>query len=138
MYQPSTQFPQYTNRESFTQNVLLADNDTGDPIDLTGMSIQLEIRRVSRHGSDWRDSGYGANYTLGSYDCDRPILTASIGNGITVVGIGVFQIYFSETQFRSLSSGMHSINATVKSQDGIDVRQLFLGRLPISAGGVTN
>lgn len=136
MYQPSTQFPQYTNRESFTQNVLLADNDTGDPIDLTGVSIQLEIRRVRDHGS--RSDGYGPNYSLGSYDSCGPILSASIGNGITVVGVGVFQIYFSETQFRSLSPGMHSINATLASADGIDVRQLFLGRLPIFAGGVTN
>lgn len=137
MYAPSTQFPQYTNRESFTQTVLVADNDTGDPIDLTGMSIQVEIRRASREGGYGLD-GYGPNYSVGAYDWCAPILTASIGAGITIVGVGAFQIYFSETQFRSLASGMHSINATLKSADGIDVRQLFLGRLPIFFGGVTN
>lgn len=101
------------------------------------VAIELEIRRVSRHGSDFRDSGYGANYTLGSYDCDRPILTASIGNGISIVDQGIFQIYFSETQFRSLGSGMHSVAATLASADGVDVRQLFLGRLPVLSGRVT-
>lgn len=225
VYQNPTQFPEITNRESWTQLVGVYDDETGDPINLTNtqgqgtygnwgvqisatlygatilattslssltigngtfnavvgtglaiaagqyvtfvsqidttqwmqgrvvsydpstgnisftvatVSIQLEIRRVSRHGSDWRGSGYGAQYQLGSYDCYAPILTASIGNGITIIDQGIFQIYFSETQFRSLSSGMHSVAATLASADGVDVRQLFLGRLPVFAGGVTN
>lgn len=225
MYQPSTQFPQITNRESWSQLVGVYDNETGDPINLTNtsgqgsfsgwvvqiaaslygaslltttsstvlmvgngafnailptglaiaaaqyvtfiaqnaqtnwmqgivssydpdtgaisftvatVSIELEIRRAQRNGSDFRDSGYGANYTLGSYDWGAPILSASIGNGITIIDQGIFQVYFSETQFRSLGSGMHSVAATLASADGIDVRQLFLGRLPVLSGGVTN
>jgi hypothetical protein len=225
VYQPATQFPQITNRESWTQLVGVYDDDSGDPINLTNtqgqgtfaswaaqvaatlsgpgvlattsltslaigngtfaavvgtglaitpgqfvtfisqadttqwmqgqvvsynaatgaisftvatVAIELEIRRVARHGSDFRSSGYGAAYQLGSYDCDRPILTASIGNGITIVDQGIFQIYFSETQFRQLGSGMHSVAATLASADGVDVRQLFLGRLPVFSGGVTN
>lgn len=102
------------------------------------VAIELEIRRVERNGSMFRDSGYGANYALGSYDCAQPILTASVGNGITIVDLGIFQIYFSETQFRQLSSGVHSVAATLASADGVDVRQLFLGRLPVLSGMVTN
>ena len=225
MYQPSTQFPQITNRESWSQLIGVYDDSTGDPLNLTNTSgqgtfaswsvqvaaalngptllattsqssltigngtfnavvpsglaitvgqfvtfiaqnsqtnwmqgpvvsydpttgdisftiatvtIQLEIRREQRHGDYFRDSGYGASYTLGSYDFDSPILTASIGNGITIVDQGIFQIYFSETQFRQLGSGMHSVAATLASADGIDVRQLFLGRLPVFSGRVTN
>jgi hypothetical protein len=225
VYQPQTQFPAITTRESWSQLIGVYDDDTGDPINLTNtsgqgtfaswavqisatlygaalinttsltsltigngpftatipsglaitpgqfvkflsqanntnwmqgqitaynpatgvisfniatVSIELEIRRISRHGSDFRDSGYGANYTLGSYDWGAPILSASIGNGITIVDRGIFQIYFSETQFRSLGSGMHSVAATLASADGIDVRQLFLGRLPVLSGNVTN
>lgn len=225
MYMPSTQFPQVTNRESFSQLVGVYDNETGDPINLTNTSgqgtfaswsvqvaatlfgttllattsatsltigngtfnavmpanlaitpgqfvafisqpstlnfmqgqvtayntttgaisfniatvaIELEIRRVERNGSMWRDSGYGASYSLGSYDFNQPILRASIGNGITIVDQGIFQIYFSETQFRQLGSGMHSVAATLASADGVDVRQLFLGRLPVLSGAVTN
>lgn len=225
MYMPSTQFPQITNRESWSQLVGVYDDATGDPINLTNtggqgtfnnwavqiaatlygttllattsqssltigngtfaavvspglaitpgqfvtfisqpdttnwmqgqintydpdtgditftiatVAIELEIRRVQRNGSDFRDSGYGANYTLGSFDWDQPILRASIGNGIEIVDLGIFQIYFSETQFRSLGSGMHSVAATLASADGVDVRQLFLGRLPVFSGAVTN
>lgn len=225
MYMPSTQFPQITNRESWSQLIGVYDDATGDPINLTNtagqgtfanwavqiaatlygaallstisqssltigngtfaavvptglaitpgqfvtfisqpsttnwmqgqintydpdtgditftiatVAIELEIRRVQRSGSDFRDSGYGANYMLGSYDWDQPILSASIGNGIEIVDLGIFQVYFSETQFRSLGSGMHSVAATLASADGVDVRQLFLGRLPVFSGAVTN
>jgi len=225
MYQSSTQFPQITNRESWSQLIGVYDGETGDPINLTNTSgqgtfagwsvqiaaalygptllattsqssltigngsfndivpvglaitpgqsvtyiaqnaqtnwmqgevtaydpdtgaisfdvqtvaIELEIRREQRHGDYFRDSGYGANYTLGSYDWDSPILTASIGNGITIIDVGIFQVYFPETSFRQFGSGMHSVAATLASADGIDVRQLFLGRLPVFAGRVTN
>jgi hypothetical protein len=122
------------------QGKITAYNATTGAISFTvaTVAIELEIRRVERNGSMWRDSGYGASYSLGSYDFNQPILRASIGNGITIVDIGIFQIYFSETQFRSLGSGMHSVDCTLASADGIDVRQLFLGRLPVFAGGVTN
>lgn len=132
-------FISQTDTTQWMQGQVVSYNATTGAINFTiaTVSIELEIRRVARHGSDFRDSGYGANYTLGSYDCDRPILTASIGNGITIVDQGIFQIYFSKASFRQLGSGMHSVAATLASADGIDVRQLFLGRLPVSSGGVT-
>lgn len=110
--------------------VTFYDSTTG-AIDFTiaTVAIELEIRRAE---------GHGANYMLGPYDWGSPILTASIGNGISIVDVGVFQVYFSETDFRSLGSGMHSVAATLASADGVDVRQLFLGRLPVFAGRVTN
>jgi hypothetical protein len=125
---------------NWMQGQVTAYNSTTGAISfqISTVSIELEIRRAERHGDSFRDSGYGSNYTLGSYDCDRPILTASIGNGIAIVDQGIFQIYFSETQFRQLGSGMHSVAATLASADGVDVRQLFLGRLPVLAGRVTN
>lgn len=117
--------------------VVSYDPTTGDiSFEISTVSIELEIRREQRDG--FRDSGYGPNYSVGAYDWGAPILSASIGNGITIVDHGIFQVYFSEIQFRSLGSGMHSVAATLASADGIDVRQLFLGRLPVFAGRVTN
>lgn len=129
--------PSTTN---FMQGVVNSYDPTTGGINFTiaTVAIELEIRRVEHNGSMWRDSGYGASYSLGAYDCNQPILRASIGNGITIVDQGIFQIYFSETQFRQLGSGMHSVAATLASADGIDVRQLFLGRLPVFSGAVTN
>jgi hypothetical protein len=101
------------------------------------VSIQLEIRRRKSNGGMWGDA-YGPPGEIGGYDHSGPILKASIGNGITIVGVGIIQIYFSETSFRRLSHGEHSVAATVASSDGIDVRQLFLGLLPVFDGNVSN
>jgi hypothetical protein len=224
MYQPYTQFPQITNRESWTQLIGIYDDDTGAPINLSNtsgtgtfaqwsvqisaslyslalistlsstslkigngifndvipaglailagqyitytsqaatanwmtgqvisynsitgaiqfsivsVSIQLEIRRRSNRGGMYGD-GYGPPGEFGGYDNSGPILTAAIGNGVSIVDIGIIQVYFSETSFRQLARGEHLVAATLKSSDGIDVRQLFLGLLPVFDGGVTN
>lgn len=223
MYQPQTQFPQVTNRESWTQLFQISDDQTGDQISLTNtggqgtyaswavqvsdalygepvitslstssltigngqfsavidtnlaivagqyvdflyqldntqfmqgqvtsydpvtgiivfaivaVSIDLEIRRVN-DGRFGGYSGYGPNYAAGSFDHHGVILRASVGNGISFVDTGVFQVYFSETQFRCLGNGMHDVSARITSADGVDVRTLLLGRLPVVAiGGV--
>jgi hypothetical protein len=102
------------------------------------MTMQLEIRRIRNAGDGYNLDGYSDTYgEWGSVECNAPILSASIGNGISIVDIGIIQIYFSETSMRSLGRGMHSVAATLASSDGVDVRQLFLGRLPVFFGGVT-
>lgn len=133
----SVTFLSQADNTNFLQGQVTAYNAQTGAISfaVSTVAIQLEIRRVSDRG--YQVDGYGPNYSVGSYDYTAPILSASIGNGITIVDTGIFQIYFSETQFRSLCPGMHSVNATIASADGIDVRQLFLGRLPVFAGGVT-
>jgi hypothetical protein len=99
------------------------------------VSIQLEIRRM-RDGPHW--DGYSSNFAgYGALDCDAPILTASVGNGLYIVDTGIIQVYFSETSMRRLSRGVHSVAATLATSDGVDVRQLFLGRLPVFDGRVT-
>ena len=104
------------------------------------VAIQLEIRRIQRNGGNmWGQDGYGTSFSgTGTYDNARPILTASIGNGVSIVDTGIIQIYFSETSFRQLGRGEHSVAATLASSDGVDVRQLFLGLLPVFDGQVTN
>jgi hypothetical protein len=148
-----------SNRESWTLTVGLYDDDTGDPIALNDaqvgdfssdfssdfadssgnlVSFQFDVRR-SGPGGRWGSygGGYGQYYGIGSYDCSQPILTASLGNGITIVDVGIIQIYFSETQMRTLSSGTWDVGCTMASIDGIDVRQVFRAKLPILSGWVT-
>lgn len=143
MYISEILLPQMTNRESWTFTVALHDDDTGEPIALTDannipiVTFQLEVRR-SMPGR-----GYGGGYSnyysgIGSIS-DGPVLTASLGNGITIVDTGVIQIYFSETQMRSLCGALTwNVGCTMASTDGIDVRQIFRAKLPILEGYVTN
>lgn len=127
-------FPAITNRESWTQTMSINDADTGDPVDLSAVTFQLEVRRF-RHGHG--GGGYGTSYSaVGEYDGGGgPVITASLGDGITVIDLGVFQVYLPESKIRSLPPDTYSVACTIS--DGDDTRQLFLGRLPVLAGMVT-
>lgn len=132
MYQNPVLFPQVTNRESFAPFIGIYDDADGSPVNLSGLTFQLEIR----------NSGLGSGQFSGApYFSDvpgAPLLTASLGNGITVVDIGVFQVVFSEIQMRGLRPGTYSIACTVADGSAAGTRQLFIGRLPVLDGGVTN
>ncbi len=156
MYANPILLPQMTNRESWTLTVSVFDDDTGDPFNLVGIgtdwngdwnsdfsvpsvavvSIQFEVRRAGPNGQRYGSGGYGPLYDWGSYE-DGPLLQASIGSGITIVAPNVFQVYFSETDMRKLHPRTYNVGCTMASLDGIDVRQLFRGRLPILDGYVT-
>ncbi len=136
------QFVTYTSQVDTTKwmtgRVVSYNSGTGAiQFTVVAVSIQLEIRRKNNRQGMWGDA-YGPPGDWGGYDSSGPILTASIGNGITIVDIGIIQVYFSETSFRQLARGEHSVAATLASSDGIDVRQLFLGLLPVFDGQVTN
>lgn len=102
------------------------------------MAVALEIRR-DRFGSGQRnDTGYVNFFDYGNVDDWGPLISLSIGNGITIVDIGTLQVYVSEAQMRGLSGRTHIVAAVLTSADGIDARQLFLGRLPVLDGYMTN
>lgn len=135
MYANPVLFPQVTNRESFAPYIGIYDDADGSPVNLSGLTFQLEIRRLGF------GSGHFASPTVPFYDDGpeaSPVLTASLGNGITVVDVGVFQVVFSETQMRTLRAGTYSIACTASDGSPAGTRQLFLGRLPVLDGGVTN
>ncbi len=132
MYLYQATLPPLTNRESWTQIIALTDADTGDPVDLTGATIQFEVRPARHHHNT---SGYGGFYG-GDGVGDGPILSATTANGaITVLDTGVFQAYFSETQMRGLRPGTYDVGCTI-SRD-VDTRQVLVGHLPILNGVVT-
>lgn len=102
------------------------------------MAVALEIRR-DRFGTGQRnDTGYVSFFDYGNVDDWGPLVSLSIGSGITIIDVGTLQIYVSETQMRGLSGRTHIVAATLTSADGIDTRQLFLGRLPVLDGYMTN
>lgn len=111
------------------------DDDTGDAIDMTalGWTFQFEIRRTDRNRAN--DDGYVDYYDYGSINDYGPILTASLGNGITILDVGVMQILIPEAMFRKLWNGTYQ--AALTATDGTNTRQIFIARLPVVAGGVT-
>lgn len=142
MYQNPVLFPQISTRETWLQTVQIADDDTGDLIALTDgaagagnpvVAIAVEMQRAAPMPAAL-NFGSGIYYD-GPYD-SAPILSASIGNGVTIVDTGVFQIRFTKTQMQTLTPGTYDLFCTVASVSDLDdCRQLFLGRLPVFYGG---
>lgn len=123
-----------SNRESFLQLIALIDPDTNQPFDITGFTIEFEIRRLRPFGH----YGYIQFY---DYDCATdfgPMLVATTANGAaTIVGTGVIQIYFSETQMKTLPPQTYSACCTITDPTAVNVKQILACKLPILPGGVT-
>jgi hypothetical protein len=135
MYANPILFPQVTNRESWVPVIELRDDDTGDPIDLSGLtSIQLEVRIIGRSVGHW------STPMAPWYDDPPeayPILTASLGNGIAILDVGYFQVVFPETKMRTLKAGTYRVGCVASDGSDQGTRQLFVAQLPVIDGGVT-
>lgn len=133
------EFPQVTNRESFSQRLTLNDDETGDPIDLTPYTnMACEVRRMSQ--SRIGDLGYSSTYDYGSYG-QSPLITLGLGSGITIVDVGVLQLDIAASQMRSLEPGYYSIALVIADGATTDpnthAAQIFVGGLPVLWGGVS-
>jgi len=109
---------------------------TGALVCQIGMTFQFEIRRQQHSGSLYSSWGYNAYPALGVYDESAPEITASLGNGIMITGLGYLQIMIPEAQMKTLRPGTRRASMTMT--DSINTRQVFLAQLPILSGGVTN
>jgi hypothetical protein len=132
MYINPVLLPQVSNREDFLLTLSLYDDDANEPIDLTGWTFQFEIRRP---GAQRFDGGYGWYADMGAVDVS-PTLAASLGSGITVLDTGLLQILIPEARMKTLCPATYL--ACLTATDGVNTRQLFIGRLPVLYGGVTN
>ena len=116
---------------------------TGALVVQVGCTFQFEIRIAPPHG----DSGYVPWYDFGVYPDYGPLLSASLGAGITIIDIGTIQIFIPENRFRTLGNlgvsntpmnwgGTYRCGLTIF--DGYETRQLMIGYLPVVSGWVTN
>jgi len=115
---------------------------TGTLVCQIGVSFQFEIRGDSAGTY----SGYSANYDWGLPNDQGAILRATLGNGITIVDQGYFIIMIPEVQFRGIldipyNSQSNTVSRTLMASltmtDSVNTRQLYIGRLPVLFGGVT-
>lgn len=104
--------------------------NTGVLVCQIGCSFDLEIREHHHHGhgygeTEWSGEGVGG-----------PIITAQLGNGIFVVGLGIVLIRIAASEIVKLHHKTYGIGMTM--YDGADTRQLFIGKMPILSGGVSS
>lgn len=103
--------PTTSNRETFDQSFQLNDNDTGDLVDLTDVSITFEIK--DKEG------------------CVK--LTASTDDAITIVSTGIFEVIFTDTQMKTLCAGEYDIRCRYTDSDD-KVHQLIIGSMAVVDG----
>lgn len=140
MYENPVLFPQVSNRESWNQIVQIADDDTGDLIQLTDSNnsplyaITLEI---SAAGPNHGYGGYGPNPTP-YYECDgAPIISATLANYIAIVDTGTIQISIPKSVMTTLQrTRTYDVFLTIDPNNEDDGRQLLIGKLPVLFGGI--
>jgi hypothetical protein len=117
---------------------------TGVLVCQIGWSFQFEIRIAPPISGSM---GYVPWYDLGVYPDYGPLISASLGNGISLIDVGYIQILIPEAQFKTLGNigvanqptdwgGTFRANLTMTNTQ--DTRQVFMAKLPVMSGGVTN
>lgn len=107
-----------TNRETFEQSFALTDGETGEAIDLSGVTaIRFEVRDP---------------------DSRATMLVASLGSGIAIGQDddgAVFTVRFSSSAMRALGAKTYDVGCVISSSG--DDAEIFTGNLPITDGVVT-
>ena len=106
---------------------------TGALVMQIGVAFEFEIRGHHHHSDGL--GGYSESSSDIGIDTMTPIITAQLGNGITVIGLGVIQIRIPASVMTKLRH--RTYGAAMTMFDGYDSRQAFVGRLPIVSGGVS-
>jgi hypothetical protein len=97
-----------------------------------GVAFLFEIRRT---GARFDGAGYIPWYDFGVPDEYGPLLSATNGNGVSIIDVGVIQILIPANIFQKLHGGTYS--ASLIMTDGINTRQVFVGQLPVQHGNVS-
>jgi hypothetical protein len=109
-----------------------------------GWTFQFEIRADSPQSVG---DGYSTFFEFGTTSLPDVIITASLANYISITDIGFFQILIPENVFKTIlnfpftsqnNSYAQTFSACMTMSNSVDTRQVFVGRLPVIFGGVTN
>ncbi len=109
---------------------------TGAMVCQIGPAFLFEIR-THQHEAD---TGYAQSSYIGTDDFSAPVLQATLGNGITVVDLGVVQVRISANPGATQNTAKlrhKTYNLGMTMFDGYDTRQMMIGRLPILNGFVS-
>lgn len=112
--------PPVSQRETYVEVIEVADDDTGEPFDLTGATITARI--IGTSSAD--DYQFAPSY-------DTAVLTASLGSGVTVVAAGTIEIRFEQGSIGGLAPALYRL--TVEATRAGDTTQLVNLFLPVEA-----
>jgi hypothetical protein len=104
---------------------------TGALVCQIGSSFDFEIRSHNSHLSD----DYGTQFAMVGTDDSQPLITAQLGSGITIIGLGTIQIRVPASTMQKLRNKTYM--ASLALYNGPDTRQIFVGKLPMIGGGVS-
>lgn len=103
-----------SNQADWTYRDETTDEETGDPVDLTGASITFEVRDES--------------------NCI--VLSGTTANGkVSIVDTGVFEVAFTRAEMQQLSAGTYDVGCVV-TINGV-TSQFLVGALPVLDGVVS-
>lgn len=106
-----------TNNADFITTFQFNDADTGDLIDFTGASIEIEIREEPQ----WSYGNYGY------------CIQASIDNGlIAIISTGIFELNIPVAQMQNLCRSSYPWGGVYKIND--ETISLFTGSLTVISG----
>lgn len=125
-------FQQVSNSADWVQSLELTSQDDGEPIDLTGASITLQVWRQTNRGQGAATYSWAAVQQI-----NQPILEASTSNGKITVDTDTGTItwtFRASTDMNAVPAGYYEVGMIIaKSPDTV---QLLLGVLPVVNGAV--
>jgi hypothetical protein len=120
-----------TGLNSMSGVVTSYNTSTGVLVCQIGSSFDFEIRS---HSSNLIDD-YGTQFAMVGTDDSQPLITAQLGSGITIIGLGTIQIRVPASTMQKLRNKTYM--ASLALYNGPDTRQIFVGKLPMIGGGVS-
>jgi hypothetical protein len=126
-----------TGKNSMVGYVLSYVPANGALVVQIGCTFELEIRRWRTHPGGGSHDGYSTSNNIGTYDRGGgPQISAQLGNGLTIVDIGVVQIRIPVSIFGGLHPKTHLVSMSYT--DSVDTRSAFAdAELPVMHGGVS-
>ncbi|HEY8354353.1 MAG TPA: hypothetical protein VIK69_04985, partial [Methylophilaceae bacterium] len=117
-----------SNRADWTGWARLRAKDDGTDIDLSPLSIRMQVRRCDGHGYG---NGYGGDWGLGA-----PVLSGSTDSGeLTTPAGGILAWHFPASRLSALRPGLYGVGILMEDASG-NRQQLFIGTVAIIEGGV--
>lgn len=123
--------PQVSNRATFELLVKLLDDETGAPMDLTGLTLVFALCPRGTFPYWWGDAGSTATLVAST-------IAGQTGD-VNIIDLGVAQVVFPASAMKVCSPADYDAGFTAKPVgDDTDICQVFVGGISVIEGVVTS